>query len=391
MKYTFNPRFLYVTGILLIAAFPSLAQNYTHQVEAGISAIRVSDKKHGGFMYHNRYTAFVHPKVGVAGTFGFLTSSYFPARGEFATKLSDQFQKNYLMGDVSAVFLPLKIQKHSLRVTGGVSWRQRSESEPFNVYQESSPYTPNRWVVESQYVKTQDIGLHASIGYEHAFTDRFATGVELTAYNYDRGAAILALGIQGRYKFDITKESLGFTNGKVQMTGWGVKGGINVSDLIEFNDYLLSRKSFHAGFFADFAMRKRFSFRSELLYSGKGARTPSFELPLIGLNFPTRMVFQLHYLDVPLLINYNVYKNFRLYTGVQPGFLLAQRAKVKGGSGKAEGGNQIELSLAAGAMYELSRFHVDVRYTHGVISIVDRSNPNNQVLQASLGYRLSKK
>jgi hypothetical protein len=211
MNYTYNARLLSVMGLLFLAAFPAFAQNYTHQVEAGISAIRVSDKKHGGFMYQNRYTAYVHPRVGVSGTFGLLTSAYFPAKGEYATRLMDHFQKNYLMGDLSAVVLPVKTEKHAIKLQAGASWRQRSESEPYNVYQENNPFSPNRWVVESQFIKTQDIGLHAGIGYEYSFTPRFATGIELMGYNYDRGASVLSLGLQGKYKFNVSKESLGFT------------------------------------------------------------------------------------------------------------------------------------------------------------------------------------
>jgi hypothetical protein len=391
MTYTINARLLYVTGLLIFAAFQSFAQDYKHQVEAGVSAIRVSDKKHGGFMYQNRYTAFVHPRMGVSGTVGFLTSAYFPARSEYATRLMDQFQKNYLMGDVSAVFLPVKSTKHSIRLSGGLSWRQRSETEPIEVSKGNDQYWPSRWVVESQFIKTQDVGFHAGIGYEYAITPRFATGIEFTGYNYDRGASVLSLGLQGRYKFNISKESLGFEDRKLQLTQFGVKAGFNLSNLWEFNSLLSSRKNFHAGIFATYPMSKRFSFRSELLYSGKGARTPYFEISTPGLSFSTKATIQLHYLDVPLLINYEVFKNLRLYTGAQPGILLAQQIKTPVGKGSMEGGNKLEMSVAGGLMYDFSRFNVDVRYTHGILSVANPSNPNNQVFQASVGYMLFKK
>lgn len=391
MTQTFNARLLYVCGLLIFAAFPSFAQNYTHQLEAGFSAIRVSDKKHGGMMYQNRYTAFVHPRIGIAGTFGFLTSAYFPAKEEYATRLMDHFQKNYLMGDLSAVFLPIKTDKHTIKLQGGASWRHRAESEPTNVYKENNVYSPSRWVVESQFIKTQDVGIHAGIGYEYAITPRFSTGIEFMGYNYDRGASVVSLGLQGKYKFNISKESLGFGSGKVQLTQLGVKAGFNLSNFWEFNSMFSSRKSIHAGIFASFPTSKKFSIRTELLYSGKGARSPYIEISAPGFIYTTRTTVQLHYLDVPLLVNYSLYKNLRVYTGAQPGFLLAEKVKADQGTGTLEGGNKVELSLAGGLMYDFSRFNVDVRYTHGIVSVANRSNPNNQVFQASIGYTLFKK
>jgi hypothetical protein len=56
-----------------------------------------------------------------------------------------------------------------------------------------------------------------------------------------------------------------------------------------------------------------------------------------------------------------------------------------------EGGNKLEMSVAGGLMYDFSRFNVDVRYTHGILSVANPSNPNNQVFQASVGYMLFKK
>jgi hypothetical protein len=139
-------------------------------------------------------------------------------------------------------------------------------------------------------------------------------------------------------------------------------------------------------------MSNRFTFRSEILYSGKGARTPLFEITTPGFSFPTRTTILLHYLDVPLLINYRVYKNLYVYSGGQPGFLLSQHAKVtNGGSSTVEGGNKVELSVAGGLQYQIKRFIVDARYTHGLISVANSSNPNNQVFQASVGYVMFKR
>lgn len=391
MIQTFNIRLLYVFGLLILAASPSFGQSFTHQLEAGFSAIHVSDKNHGGIMYQNRYTAFVHPRIAIAGTLGFLTSAYFPARGEYATRLKDHFQKNYLMGDLSALFYPLKSNKHSIKLQGGASWRHRSESEPINIYKENNPFSPSRWVVESQFIKIQDVGVHVGIGYEYAITPRFSTGIEFMGYNYDRGASVISLGLQGKYKFNITKESLGLGSSKVHLTQLGVKAGFNLSNFWEFNSIFSSRKSVHTGIFASFPTSKKFSIRTELLYSGKGAHTRYFEVSGPGFSYTTRTTIQLHYLDVPLLVNYSLYKNLRIYSGAQLGFLLAQTAKVDQGTGIFEGGNRVEISLAGGLLYDFSRFNVDVRYTHGILSIANRSNPNNQVFQASVGYILFKK
>jgi hypothetical protein len=210
-------------------------------------------------------------------------------------------------------------------------------------------------------------------------------------YNYDRGASVLSVGLQGKYKFNVTAESLGFVDRQVKLNQFGVKGGFNLSNMIEFNDLFRNRKNFHAGVFASFPMSNKFSFRTELLYSGKGARTPNFEISAPGISFSTDATFQLHYLDIPLLVNYALVKNLRLYSGAQPGFLLAQRIKTPFGKGTMEGGNKVELGLAGGLMYDLDRFNFDVRYTHGVLSVASSTHANNQVFQASVGYILFRK
>ncbi|HZF64558.1 MAG TPA: porin family protein, partial [Chitinophagaceae bacterium] len=95
--------------------------------------------------------------------------------------------------------------------------------------------------------------------------------------------------------------------------GFGVKGGLNLANLTvtgddEDADFKM-KPGFHLGVFANVPLGGTLSFQPELLYSAEGAKMDILD---------EDVKFNLSYLNVPLLLQYNA-SGFFAETGPQVG------------------------------------------------------------------------
>lgn len=107
---------------------------------------------------------------------------------------------------------------------------------------------------------------------------------------------------------------------------------------------------------------------------------------------------KLDYLNVPILANFYVAKGFAVKLGVQPGFKLSSKAKVKASgtsvevdANDIEGINikSIDLSIPVGLSYQYQNIVFDARYNWGVTKIVDDADSKHSVFQITVGYKFS--
>ena len=84
--------------------------------------------------------------------------------------------------------------------------------------------------------------------------------------------------------------------------------------------------------------------------------------------------------------------------GVQPGFKLSSKAKVKASgtsvevdANDIEGINikSIDLSIPVGLSYQYQNIVFDARYNWGVTKIVEDSDSKHSVFQITVGYKFS--
>lgn len=183
----------------------------------------------------------------------------------------------------------------------------------------------------------------------------------------------------------------------------GLKAGINYvnnelvnppPDYVTPNSY---RFGYHFGLFTNIKLADRFSLNPELAFSNKGSRydlDPTIRIANIHLN----------YLNLPILIEYELLDKLSVEIGPELGYLLSAKAKTKTDTQDIKNiwDNDIDIGLSAGLKYQLlDKWIIGIRYSHGFSSVMknitfydENGNPlddnkmQNRAFQLSVGYRI---
>ena len=168
-------------------------------------------------------------------------------------------------------------------------------------------------------------------------------------------------------------------------TKFGVKGGLNVNNVggADVNNNK-ARIGFHLGAFAEMDIAERFSVQPELLYSAQGVK---WEAP--GEDAKTN----LGYLNIPVMLKYQIVDGFYGQAGPQFGFLLSAKRKYDGSSiNIKEEVKTFDFALGLGAGYKFpsSPFGIDARYNIGLSRLYEDGDAKafNRVLQVGVFYVL---
>jgi hypothetical protein len=174
-------------------------------------------------------------------------------------------------------------------------------------------------------------------------------------------------------------------------TEYGIKGGLNISDIVMTNyinpdveSDLNLKLGLHAGLFFNGMVNERFGMAAELLYSDKGVKG-------IGTNI------HLHYITIPLILQYKLADNIFAEAGPELGYLFSARSK-HGNVGNTYN-NKFDLALDAGFRFNTPKLIFGLRYCAGVFSVREpfenynasgneKIKYQNRVLQVSAGYKL---
>ena len=112
-------------------------------------------------------------------------------------------------------------------------------------------------------------------------------------------------------------------------------------------------------------------------------------LSMQGCEFEGDNSFSLLEINIPLLANFYVTKNFALKVGLQPGIIASAKSHSGNNTATVTSSCQtIELSLPIGASYEYKDFVFDARYNLG-LSKTNKGNGSqrNSVFQITVGYK----
>lgn len=154
---------------------------------------------------------------------------------------------------------------------------------------------------------------------------------------------------------------------------------------------------YHGSLVAHLPLGKRFAFRPELLYSKEGWKSSR-------ITSPGKSRQSLHYINLPLLVDFSPVKDFSLLLGPQVGWMARANGRADGNTTNITGRfKRFSLSLAIGAAYQInSRLGVELRYNHGLTPIISLPPRDgilsalvddwyNRVGQVSVSYRVIKK
>ncbi len=179
-----------------------------------------------------------------------------------------------------------------------------------------------------------------------------------------------------------------------QEVNFGVKGGVNYSNIIKTNDDSYEtdfKPGFHAGLTMEIGLGNTFSFAPELMFSQKGYKTDVF-----GGTFKQTT----NWIDIPILAKIQAGPAFNVFLGPQVSFLTQTKNEFEGiVSGQQiieEGSDQFKKSIAGGvfgAGFDITpKVGLSARYAIDFQKTDENGNTStpafkNQVIQAGLALK----
>lgn len=170
---------------------------------------------------------------------------------------------------------------------------------------------------------------------------------------------------------------------RAQHPHWGIKGGINVANIdIQNGSDPNARVGIHLGGLAHIHLSEHFALQPELMYSNQGA-----ERSTNNAEFKTK----LHYINIPVLLQFMTGSGFRLQTGPQLGVLMGAKYKVNDVETDIDDNYETpDFSWSFGGSYVTRKgLGFDARYNHGISNINDApgNKYTNRVFQFGVFYQ----
>jgi hypothetical protein len=171
---------------------------------------------------------------------------------------------------------------------------------------------------------------------------------------------------------------MGYTNANAQsnVTKFGVKGGVNFSNLYTDNaDDENVLTGFNVGLYAKVPVTNSISIQPEIYYTGKGAEVVYNNAFASGT-----AKFKLNYIEVPVMLVANVTKNFNVQVGPYAGYLISGKTTNESGTYNFQDNintddfNKIDAGVAAGLGIDLETVSFGVRYNYGLTKVGKERN-----------------
>jgi len=159
-------------------------------------------------------------------------------------------------------------------------------------------------------------------------------------------------------------------------TEFGVKGGFNMSNLIDSGDDVNDNNvlyGFNAGVYATLPISDFVAIQPELLFTTKGAEL-EYNNVLEG-----NAKFRLNYIELPLLVRVNITKNFNVHAGGYASYLVSSKVTGDGDIAFDEAVdtddlNKFDAGVSAGLGVDFNPISVGVRYNYGLTTIGKERN-----------------
>ena len=168
---------------------------------------------------------------------------------------------------------------------------------------------------------------------------------------------------------------------------WSVtpKVGINIANLSGDVEKPKAKIGLIAGAEAEYQITDMISVTGGLFYSMQGAK---WDNKLMN----ETAKYNLDYLNIPVLCNVYVAKNFAVKLGAQLGINVSSKIKYdKVTTDIGDETEAVDFSIPVGLSYEYQNFVIDARYNWGLTNIFKNTGDDsvrNSVFQITLGYKI---
>jgi hypothetical protein len=187
-----------------------------------------------------------------------------------------------------------------------------------------------------------------------------------------------------------------FSSAKAQVSFGAKAGGALTSLPGDFHNN--SKVGFYGGITGELPVGKKFSVAVELVYSLQGNKQRiifSDFAPNGGYTESTEKArMNLSYLNLPVLVKYQLAEKVYLETGLQAGLLIGAKVKTSQGSGSIKDNYEsFDLSWPLGVGLKLQNgLGANLRYNHGLTNVYKGTlrEPHNSVVQLGLFYNFKR-
>ena len=170
------------------------------------------------------------------------------------------------------------------------------------------------------------------------------------------------------------------------------KAGLNFANMTNWDDSEF-RIGFNVGAEAEHALNSKTSIAFGAQYSQQGVADSDGGVDV---------VFQMDYINVPVMVNHYFSPKFALFAGLQPGFLVNDAVKVSNGSEsvtvsgikkymKSEGidVSSFALSVPVGMAFTFGQVKMDVKYAYELTNTLSQGSEKSRhsYFQVTLGYK----
>lgn len=172
-----------------------------------------------------------------------------------------------------------------------------------------------------------------------------------------------------------------FTKSKAQSFELGAKAGVNfVVFTGDASDNHINLFNYHIGAVGRIAINEKFALQPELLYSTQRYSYEAYR-------------FYMDYINLPIMADLGIAKGLNLQAGLQFGFNVKNRVKLRAGDDypgideKLENAKSVSVGAGIGVQYQLPiNLFFQARFTFGITDIYDDANLKQGVLSLSVGY-----
>lgn len=361
--------------LICLATYPAFAQTpFRFEIETGVSSLRLPQPYRTGWHIRQQLTAYVRPRLGVSLGIGWGGSANNDPLSAPQNKygqpdpraLLDFYNRQERMTDLSAVWVPVLTRRHQLKLQAGLSLQRRREVNIDSIFRES--FAPvDYYDALPTYTNQSRVIPMVAVGYDFRLSPRWAVGVNAVAYLPANEKTISTIGLRTSYRFNISRDSLGISDGSTEPLTWGIRlAASRVGENGSSSAAVRNVTKFAAGLWAEYPLSLTWAMRGEVNYAQRGYRIEGYQTSSRGLR--TNKV-DATYLEVPLLFRHEAAENWHLYAGPYLGFLLNGTSQPEGQPSIATAPHT-NSGLMLGVDYQFSKaLSLDLRYQRDLLQI----------------------
>jgi hypothetical protein len=192
---------LLLVGLLLLFIAPSLSAQhlYPNHFRTGVGFAYILEGDNSGALFSQQYNRELTDKIHFAVSGEYLSSSRYDHQRSIFTS-----RKAFVMFDTSVYFDLTETGRYSIKFGFGPAVRRRSELDLVNGMGSGSGGTITPGVATDEvfvHIREKDVGGKAVIESDFFDNNRLFFGMRASAYMYNKGTSIFAVGLNMGYSF----------------------------------------------------------------------------------------------------------------------------------------------------------------------------------------------